>query len=350
MLDFSAITFKSLAVHRVGNKMKEEGILLSQQNYRLADEEFRNILLDYFLKPFKNDEFYAFTHENLLTDNEVYNSCKKIFSNKHTLLEESGHLAKALYGVSNHPKIQGGEFYVAYFADCQIDDEMIDAIGIFKSENKYLYLKPEEQSDQMVLKYEQGINTKKLDKGCLIFNTSELEGYRILIVDKQSRGSDEVAQYWKQDFLSLIRVHDNSFNTATYLQMCQLFCEDELADEKDRKDQVLLLTKSLNYFTEHDVFNVEEFNEEVLEQPEMKKQFKSFQKEFESDYGFSAEDDFKISTSMVKSMKRYFKKNIELDTDIHIRLNSEETEQYIERGFDEQRGMYFYKVFFREEN
>ena len=53
----------------------------------------------------------------------------------------SGQIAKYLYKVANHPKIKSGELYVVYFKGVQIEGNMLDAIGIFKSENKETYLK-----------------------------------------------------------------------------------------------------------------------------------------------------------------------------------------------------------------
>jgi len=347
MIDFAQMTFKALAVHKVGNKVRQEGVLQAESLYHLSDDDLKNILLDYFLKPFKKEEFFKFTHDTDLSFNETYNFCKNIFDNKQTLLEQSGAMAKHLYNQATHPKIQSGEFYVTYFADCILDDEVIDAIGIFKSENKDVYLKPEEATNNLLLNYEQGINIKKLDKGCLVFDTFANEGYRVLIVDRFSKNDE--ARYWKTDFLCLARVHDYNFNTENYLHMCKEFCEDVYAENASRKDQVLFLNKSLNYFTENDSFDPQIFAEEVLEAPEQVTLFEQFKENYEENMGYVSNEDFKISQAAVKTMKRKFKTLIKLDTEIDIKLNSENTEQYIERGYDEQRDMYFYKVFFREE-
>ena len=37
MLNFTQITFKSLALHRVGNKLREEGVLLADDLYNISD-------------------------------------------------------------------------------------------------------------------------------------------------------------------------------------------------------------------------------------------------------------------------------------------------------------------------
>lgn len=349
MLDFSQITFKALAVHRVGNKLREEGVLANEELYNLSDESFRNVLLDYFLKPFKKDEYYRFTHEADLSLNEVYLCCQEIFSKRATILDQSVKLAKHLYQQSTHPKVQGGELYVTYFADCVMEDEVVDAIGIFKSENKDVYLKANEKGDQVMINYEQGINIKKLDKGCLIFNTFGEEGYRVMIVDKKSRVEEE-AQYWKADFLQLARVHDNSFNTESYLFLCQEFCDEVFThDTGGKKEEVVFLNKSINYFTEHDNFDIEDFATEVIEDPKHIERFKEFKNDYEHEYGLVTKDDFRISQPAVKTMKRKFKKFIELDTQVDIKIKDESADQYIERGYDEQRAMYYYKVYFRDE-
>lgn len=347
MLDFTQITFKALAVHKVGNKLKREGILVNESLYQLTDADLKQVLLDYFLTPFKKDEFFKFTHEEELDLNKIYTCCQDIFKDKAYAYQHSIEMARHLYNQSTHPKIQSGEFYVTYFADCQIDDELVDAIGIFKSENKDLYLKPEENSDSLLLNYEKGINVKKLDKGCLVFNTAEQDGYRVMIIDKFSKNNE--ARYWKHDFLNLVRVHDNSFNTENYLNLCKEFCDEIYGEANNKKDEVLFLNKSLNYFAEHENFDLEEFASEVLEEPAQLEQFKACKEVFEADNGFVTNSDFKISQPAVKTMKRKFRSLIKLDTKIDLKLHSESTEQYIERGYDERKDMYFYKVYFREE-
>jgi hypothetical protein len=51
-------------------------------------------------------------------------------------------------------------------------------------------------------------------------------------------------------------------------------------------------------------------------------------------------------------MKRKFKNHIKLDNNIEIKLHnaSEQAQTQIERGFDENKGMYYYKIFFNEED
>lgn len=349
MLNFKETTLRSLAMHKVGNRARNEGILVSKGLHEWQDEVMTNMLMDYFLTPFKYEEYHQFTHSSDIDMNEVYTYCRHIFENKLHLYDQSVNIARHLYNQSTHPKIKGGELFICLFANCQLDDEVVDAVGIFKSELKDAYLKPETNKEELNLNYQKGINIKKLDKGCIIFNTLGDYGYRVLSVDKLAKTHAE-AQYWKTDFLNITRVHDNIYNTESYLSMCQNFVEDVYAEEgANKKDQILLLTKSLNFFTEHESFDPAEFEEQVLEASGQSENFQDYKADYETENGFASSDGFQISKQAVKTMKRKFKKIIELDTGMDIKIKSETSEQYIERDFDPDRQMYFYKVFFNEE-
>ncbi|QQS29456.1 MAG: nucleoid-associated protein [Sphingobacteriales bacterium] len=350
MPDFAQLTFKKLAIHRVGNKLRSEGVLSAAETYPLSDEHLRNTLLDYFLPPFtRYNDYYKFTHNSNLNLNELFAFCRHIFEKNGEFLDESINIAKHLYNQSIHPQIKGGELFVAYFSDCMIEDELTDAIGIFKSEEKDTFFKTDEKENSILLHIEKGINLKRLDKGCMIFNTFQNDGYRVIIIDKLSK-SDSEARYWKNDFLNIIRVEDNGLATELYLSMCNEFGEDTFGTEQGKSEQVLFMNKSLQYFSDHELFDVSDFADQIFEdKPEHAQRFREYKQRYESENNLLAGNDFVISQPMVKIMKRKFRSLIKLDTNIDIRLHSETTEKYIERGYDEDKQMSFYKIYFREE-
>ncbi len=59
-------------------------------------------------------------------------------------------------------------------------------------------------------------------------------------------------------------------------------------------------------------------------------------------------DEFDISGSAVKKMKKVFKSVIKLDKNFHIYVHG--NRDYIRKGFDEESGMNYYQVFFKEES
>ncbi|RMG28335.1 MAG: nucleoid-associated protein [Bacteroidetes bacterium] len=348
-IDFSEARLKALAVHKVGNKAKNEGVIASAQLYEF-DEIMEGVLLDYFLKAFRTDSFYKFTHEADLALNEVYTYCKQIFESIGTseLLPQSVNILNHLYAQSSHPQIKSGELCVALFDGCQIEGVMMNAIGIFKSENKDTFLQFQEEEDSVSLHLRQGVNIKKLDKGCMVFNSFADDGYSVLMVD---RNSEETA-YWRDDFLHILRIQDNSYHTEVYLDMAKDFCEEVIAKEADKKEQLVLMNKALNYFSKNEVYDADDFKQQVIEAPKYLPLFDEYRQSYEAEQGLQTDEGFAISKYAVRNKRKEFPSQIKLDTQIEIRFNpkfADEAGAYIERGFDEQRGMYYYKVYFNGE-
>ena len=140
MLVTSEVQLESIILHKVGNKSREEGLKLSKGELKL-DGFVKELLLKYFLSPFKQEEYFNLHHESDINLNEVFAYCSQIFDNPETFQENSVALAKHLYEKSEHPKIKEGEFYVTFMRDLVVHGEAVDAIGLFKSESKEPFLK-----------------------------------------------------------------------------------------------------------------------------------------------------------------------------------------------------------------
>ena len=357
MIDFTNLSLKGLAIHFVGSKTEEEGLRISPELTRLDKENVLGQLLDTWIKPLPKEDFYRFTHATDLKMNEVYGYCGDVFEDPGQLLTASVKMVKHLYEQSHHPRIMAGEVCVALFDEIQVEDEVVEAIGIFKSENKDTFLKFDKDQDVLNIHAEQGIKPGHLDKGVLILNTEGEDGYRLLIVDRTSLD----AQYWREYFLNVAELKNDNFYTQNYLTLVKDFVKEVVSGKEDRKEQVEILNKSLNYFNQNESFDLEEFTDEVMEKPELKMEFQQYQKHFEStktrpgeEEGTPLQTGFKISAPAVKKMQRSFRNLIKLDTNIEIRLNGDENvdgkNRFVERGFDEEKGMFYYKVFFRKES
>jgi len=343
--DFTSI--KNIIVHNIGNKLREEEIQISKSLLKV-DNPVKELLLKYFLSPFTSNEYYNLHHESEVQLNEVYTYITRIFENQEELLVQSINLAKHLYEKSTHPKVKAGEFYVVYFKRCMIENQEVDAIGLFKSENKDTYLKVYPKGDNFEINYEDGININKLDKGCLIFNTEKDKGYLVSIVDSLSRGSE--AQYWKDDFLHLKPREDNYHQTKNVLNLCKSFVVDKLSEDFDvsKADQAIMLNKSVDYFKVNDSFKIDDFAAEVIQQPEVIKAFKDYRGQFELDRDVKLMDDFDISATAVKKQQKVFKSVIKLDKNFHIYIHG--NREMIEKGMDDANGMHYYKFFYKEES
>jgi hypothetical protein len=347
MFNFHDSTLNSLAISFVGNKSREEQLKVSKSLIEV-DQPIRDLLVKYFLGPFKNNEFHNFSHSSDLKMNQVYNYAKEIFSDPDRLFIQSVNIAKHLYEHSTHPKVKGGELYIAYFSGCIVESEVVDAIGIFKSESKETYLKVYPSGDGFEVSADEGININKLDKGCLIFNSDKENGYKVCIADNINKS--EEARYWRDDFLGL-KVRDDSYHkTQNYLQMCKSFITEKVPEdfEVSKADEIDLMNKSVKYFKEKEVFDLEEFTTDIIRQPALIDSFRSFKDEFQKGSDMRIHDEFSISASAVKSSSRIFKSVIKLDKSFHIYVHGNRNN--IIKGYDEDRQMNYYQIFFKEEN
>ena len=343
-------SLSELSIHRIGNKAQDEFYVLSETSLQIQEEFLKNLLIQYFLSPYeKVNEIYRFTHPNDdLNLNEVYHFIDQIFTDGLTFHENSKQLAKYLYEISSHPKIKAGELYVAYFENVQIEGDLHDAIGIFKSETKETYLRVYPEQAGFGLSYEEGaINISKLDKGCLIFNTEKEEGYKVAVIDQTNRSAEAV--YWKDEFLKLKVRNDNYNQTNNVLGVYKSFVTEKLDQDYDitKADKIDLLNKSMKYFKEKESFDLDEFSQEVIGNSEGIESFKNFKKSYEEEFDTAIEDNFEISGAAVKKQARAFKSVLKLDKNFHIYIHGDK--ELIEKGFDEDKSMNFYKVFFKEE-
>ena len=335
---------KYVIVHIVGNKSFNENVIYSASE-TILDEDLVGVLNMYYLQSFKTEEYYQLYHESDLVLNEVYTYVSKIFDEPEQLYEQSVNLAKHLYEQSTHPRIKGGEFYTVYFKDCIFDGETLDAVGLFKSENKETFLKVLRENSSFNLVSDKGINIKKLDKGCLIFNKDRENGYVVAVVDNTNKGVE--AQYWIDDFLHVRQRKDEYANTQNFMMLAKNFVIKELPKEFEvsKADQIDLLNKSLHFFKEKETFNINDFSHEVIAQPEVIERFHQYKQEYEDQSDIVIDNQFKISESACKKQQRSYKRVINLDKKIQIVIAG--NRQNIEQGKDD-RGK-FYKVYYTDE-
>lgn len=350
MVTFFEASLLQLSIHKIGNKLLNEPCVLSDRPVAVDDEMLNGLLMQYFLSPFtKVSEVYRFTHSSGdLNLNELFHFSGSIF-NDHAGFHETGiRIARHLYDITGHPNIKSGELYLALFRNVQIEGRLLDALGIFKSENKEAYLKVYSRKDGFELGYEQeAINIQKLDKGCLVFNTEQEEGYRVVVVDQTNRQSEAV--YWKDEFLKLKVRSDDFTHTTQALQVYKQFVTEKLDEEFEmtRLDKIDLLNRSMRYFREKETFDLDEFGEEVIGNPQAVASFRDFKQSYEAEFETGAADSFGISPQAVKKQGRVYKSVLKLDRNFHIYIHG--NRDLIEKGFDNTRNMNFYKVYYSEE-
>src|SRR5690554_1705350 len=349
MINLFNTQIENLSIHRVGNKSRSEGVFVSEEPTELNDE-IVPLLKEYFFKPFreKEENYFQFAHDVDLEYNEMYDLANRIFENPDVIHEASKSIARHLYDQSNHPHIKNGELYVSYLTNVSIDNQTVDAIGIFKSEIKADFIQFENKQSYLEIILQQGINLSKLDKGCIIFNIEKENGYKILTVDSNRYD----ARYWMEHFLSVDVNEDENFFTKKYLKLVQDFAKEVVLPAEDKKEEVVFTNKAFDYFARNDEFEEQNFINEVIDNPDLQSEFKNFKTDQGAKYSVEDVSTFDISNSAVTDARRKFKSVINLDTNVQIKLNfvnQESADKFIERGWDEERQQYYYLIYYNQE-
>ena len=348
MLDFTDVSIDLLTIHKVGNKLREEGLLTTKCPYPLT-KEIESHLLNFFIKPFGTSEVFQFSHPSNLNLHELWNFSKTVFAEPKKFLKTSVDAAKQLYQCSEHPKIKAGEIYFALLKNVKYGNETVKAFGIFKSETKDLFIKVlTESAESITINIEKGASLKSLDKGCIVFNTCEDDGYRVLIFDNNSDNT----RFWQDKFLAVVPTRNEHFFTSACLSICQKFSDENFANSAGRTEQILFLKKSVEYFSDNEIFDLNTFAHSVFKDKSMADRFKTYKTDYEEKTGLPSLNIFTISKPTIKSVKKRFKDFIRLDTKIEVKLKFKDSDANalnVERGFDSKRKMYFYKLYFNKE-
>lgn len=349
MINLFNAHIESLSIHRVGNKSRNESMFLSEEAFQLNDE-LTPLVKEYFLKSFreKEENYYQFFHDTDLEFHPLFSLSEKIFEAPETAHQISKKITTLLFEQSTHQHIKNGEVYVVYFENMLLDNEKVDAIGIFKSELKHDFLQFSENEGNLSAFLQQGVNLNKLDKGALIFNKNKEEGYKILSIDANKYDT----KYWLEQFLGVSLFQDEHFHTKKYLKFCQNFAKDVVLPAEDKQQEVLFMNRAVNHFAKNDEFEETKFLNEVLENPALLPEFKHYKTEKAPKFQIEDVSSFPISNTAVTAARKSIKNVISLDTNIQIKMdfiNPESAEKFVEKGWDEERQMYYYLVYFNQE-
>ena len=324
----------SVVLHKVGGKAEGEDLDISESLLNLGDGML-DVLAAFFMSPFKTEEYFNFS------DSEVSRCVAAVFDNPESLIDESAKLAELLYRVSD-AKTKGGEFYAAYFRECVVDGENVEAVGLFKSESKETFLTVYPLAGKYTVESAEGVSIRKLDKACMIFNTERENGYLVAVADS-GKNAD-----WREDFLQIKPRNDSYSKTKAMMQACRDFVNEQLPEEFEinRADQIEILNRSAQYFKSHETFDRPQFEAEVLQENNLIESFRGFDEKYRNEKDIPSEMTFDIEPQAVKKNAKVFKSVLKLDKNFHIYIHGDRS--MIEKG--EEAGRKYYKVFYEIEN
>jgi hypothetical protein len=335
-------------IHKVANKYNSGQNSFSEATIRF-DEESYNLMVPFLLKPFANlSQSFRFSHHADIRLNEMNNYASNVFKDEETFIENSKNIVNHLYEQSNSAQIKKGDVIVALIEGIEYQDVLTEAIGVFKVENKVDFFQTYLDDDSFDVAVQQGISTKRIDKGCLILNTTDTEGTVVLSIDNNQYD----AQYWVKNFLSVKYADDRNQHTQSYLELCKEFSEEVIKPEFGKQEQSQFLANTVDFFKENESVDYHAFKDEIFEEDKQKDMFEDYKKHFETLNDVLIRNNFEVSDVVLKKEKQKIKSIIKLDTNIEIKLDVDAPDaasEYLERGYDEEKKMKYYKVYFNEE-
>lgn len=348
MISRKNASISKFIIHKVGNKHNDTKNAFSEKEVHF-DEASYELMLPFLLRSFGSVvQSYRFNHHANVALNEINAYTKQLFDDDDAFVEASKNIVKHLYEQSDSAQIKTGDVLIAVFEGIEYKEMVTNAIGIFKIENKINFFQTFLENKSYDVLVQKGISSKKVDKGCLILNQKDMEGNIILSVDNNSYD----AQYWLDKFLNIKYADDSNNHTHNYIDLCKEFSTEILKPSYGAQERNIFLAKTIDYFKENEIINVERFKEEVFAEESHIQLFENFKKEYETGADFVLRNQFDLAEAVVTKEKKKIKTDIKLDTHIQIKLDIDAPEaasEHLERGYDEDKKMHYYKVFFNAE-
>jgi hypothetical protein len=325
-----------LIFHRISTD--DANAQFSTEEFDISNEEESGLIRNIFLKPFQSTGATWEFRNDGPESNTLHNLARELH-NEGNFVIGSVNIGKHLKNVSIHPNIKDGDLFVIRFADVIYNGSLCEALGIYKVENKEVFVENTFSGTKAELKFRRGISGRKLDKGCLILFTPE--PYTVFTIDNVHVDTE----YWKNDFLNVKLKQDPINNTNKLLTLTKSFITESLPEqfEIEKADQIDLLNRSVNYFKNREEFTMQGFEDEVLQDKQVIGAFQSYDK----GELLGINRGFEISQQAVKRQARIFKSVLKLDKNFHVYIHG--NRELIERGEDEE-GRKFYKLYYKEES
>jgi hypothetical protein len=311
--------------------------LINKREIDLSTIE-NDVLKDFFLKPFfRQKREYVFSHPVNISFNILYDACLKIFKGA-DFTSTSVEIAKHLISQTTS-QIKDGDLFIVKIEDVKIEKAYCDAIGIFKVETQRDFIETKVEDDGSIdISVTKGFTTNKIDKSCLVVFTPTVP--TVFVID-----SSKDTKYWKDNFIGVVP-KSNSYNKSTLaVKLVQEFLSSDNGDVVDRETQISYLNRFTERMKSLDYMNVVQTMSSIVQDSNYLNLFEDYRIEFERRENVDFSDSFEVNHKAI--IKDKSSKRIKLDDTAEIYIFK--SGSFIEHGFDSNRNMNYYKIYYSDE-
>ncbi len=324
-----------IVLHRIA--AQEEACVFSDFSAVIKGEEEQQFLRKLFLRPFTN---MAFTCEfDGSKANVLQGLCAKLHKGA-DIVESSVAIAKHVIAAGGEDMPEG-DLIAARFSEVEVAGAVYDAVGIFKFDDKEVFLESKHKGKAISLGLKRGLGNNKPNKACLVVYM-EKEA-TLFIIDNEGNTA-----WWQKDVIRSRPKKDHVNSTTDVMQLTKTFITEQLPEDfvVEKTDQIDLLNRSVQYFKEHTQFDRQEFAEEVFQDEKAIHSFNQYSDRYQEEHNVELGNSFAISPDAVKKQARVFKSVLKLDKNFHVYIHGDRSK--IERGQDGQGK--FYKIYYEQES
>jgi hypothetical protein len=232
---------------------------------------------------------------------------------------------------------ENGIWFTAQWPQFETEGYQGPAIGFYFSNERGSFLQLN-GTEPLVL---QGLPMKKPQFSCLFHPDGEGNIRQYL--------SEPAPSSWSQQLFPFQRQQDEAFHAKEFFKLCKSFSEEVLVKNQgqDREQQVEFLSDSLELTRQTGEVNFENFRQEVLKEPAVIDAFEDYKQKYAGERQWNPPDQFAVSDAVQNQAKKFIKSVIKLDKNFHIYVHG--NKERIEKGFDEERKLHYYRLWFDAE-
>lgn len=340
MKTLELLSIDRVTIQVVGNKTLGDGISFAYNTTDCSDIflHIKTLLSN----TFNVQEEKRFDFVGSLELNPVYKFSSAIFDDLELFVSQSQNLARYLYDQSLHPNIKSGDFFVIHGL-FSVDDVNKNGLVFLKSEKKDVLISTINDGHNITAAPVYGMSLKTLDKGCIVINDCRDDGFRVLTIDKTNNGTD--AHYWTESFLHVVDRDDDFHSTSKVADFCSGYVR-ELKKEKDDLYSAAKAKMASQLLAQNETVTPEHIKTIFCDTVEAAHKFDVFKVQFEESHGVLPQE-FTPCQAALKRKPVTKLNSVKLGKDFEVKVLNPEAN--IEHGYDEEKGMRYYKLYFNEE-